>query len=97
MEAGMSGFFARLTQMIARPVVLAWCGLVGVFGSTPAVATPLPERAALEGRVADMRRHLKSSAAPEVGDERATRTLVVQAGKWNNWPNWSNWANWRNG
>jgi hypothetical protein len=96
MEAGMSGFLARLTQAVAHPV-LALCGLFGVLGSTQTNAAPLPERTALEGRVAEMRRQLSSSAAREAGEARDAPTLIAQAGKWNNWPNWSNWANWRNG
>jgi hypothetical protein len=96
MEAGMGGFLARLTQAVAHPV-LALCGLFGVFGGAPAGAAPVPERSALEGRVADMRRYLSGPAAREGVDKGDTRTLVAQAGKWNNWPNWSNWANWRNG
>ena len=73
---------------------LALAGVLGVFGAAaPAAAAPLPERSALEGRVAEMRRHLNGATAADA----SAPTLIAQAGRWNNWPNWSNWANWRNG
>lgn len=78
------------------PRLLALCGALGVFGAATAVlAAPLPERAALEARVADMRRHLLSSSGDAAAGSAAS-TLGAQAARWNNWPNWSNWANWRN-
>jgi hypothetical protein len=95
-EAGMSGFLARLGQAIAHPV-LALCGLVGVFGAAQANAAPLPERVALEARVAELRRQLDTDAARRAAGAADSPERLAQAGKWNNWPNWSNWANWRNG
>jgi len=85
-------------QKIGRRA-LTLVGAIGVFGaSAPLHAAPTPERAALEARVAEMRRHLnRSAAAGESGGAAAQPTLVAQEAKWNNWPNWSNWANWRNG
>ncbi len=79
--------------------VLTLIGAIGVFGvAAPLHAAPTSERAALEARVAEMRRHLNRSAdAGEPGAAAAEPTLIAQAAKWNNWPNWSNWANWRNG
>jgi hypothetical protein len=89
----MSQWRSRLVQGPARRV-LALFGAVGLLGAAaPVDAAPLTERSALEGRVAEMRRHLNGAAAPDA----AAPTLIAQAGRWNNWPNWSNWANWRNG
>ncbi len=89
----MNRWLARLVQGPARRV-LASFGVLGLMGAAvPAVAAPLPERLALEARVAEMRRHLDHLGARDA----APSTLVAQAGRWNNWPNWSNWANWRNG
>ncbi len=74
---------------------LALLGALGMLGmAAPSHAAPTPERAALEARVAEMRRHLNDSA--ELKTSSAAPTLLAQAAKWNNWPNWSNWANWRN-
>ena len=54
----MGRWVRRLRQCTTRRV-LALFGALGVLGAAaPADAVPLPERAALEGRVADMRRHL---------------------------------------
>lgn len=91
----MVQWLPRLTQGPLRRV-LALFGALGMLGATaPAEAAPVPvpERHALEGRVAEMRRHLNGAAARDA----AAPTLIAQAGRWNNWPNWSNWANWRNG
>ena len=86
----------RLWQGTTRRA-LALFSAVGALGAVPpADAVPLPERAALEARVADMRRHLSRTGSEPVAGS-ATATLLAQAGKWNNWPNWTNWANWRNG
>lgn len=85
-----------LPKRVPSPLrrVLALFGALGLLGAAvPAASAVLPERQALEARVADMRRHLNSPAARET----AAPTLIAQAGRWNNWPNWSNWANWRNG
>jgi hypothetical protein len=93
----MNSWVPRLTQRMARHV-LALFGVVGFLGAVvPVVAAPLPERAALEGRVSDMRRHLNSTTAGDAAAGSASPTLIAQASRWNNWPNWSNWANWRNG
>jgi len=82
-----------LRQTIVRRV-LAMLGAAGALGvATQADAMALPERTALEARVADMRRQLTRANAAD----SAPPALIAQAGKWNNWPNWSNWANWRNG
>lgn len=89
----MGRWLPRLMQGPVRRV-LALFGALGMLGTAaPVEAVPLPERNALEGRVADMRRHLNGPAARDA----AAPTLIAQAGRWNNWPNWSNWANWRNG
>lgn len=77
--------------------LLALLGAVGVLGSAaPALAAPLPERSALDSRVAEVRRHLQEASAREDASSSVVRTLLAQS-RWNNWPNWSNWANWRNG
>lgn len=91
----MSRWLRRLAPHLVRRV-LALFGALGVLGTAAPVAAAVPpERSALEGRVAEMRRHL-NSARDARADSTAT-TLLAQAGRWNNWPNWSNWANWRNG
>jgi hypothetical protein len=78
----MARWLTRRLQGLARCVL----ALIGVVG-------PQSARSVLEGRVAEMRRHLNDPAARD----DAAPTLIAQAGRWNNWPNWSNWANWRNG
>jgi hypothetical protein len=89
----MNRWLPRLLQGPVRRL-MALVGAIGVLGAAASVeAAPLPERSALEARVADMRRHLNGPALRDA----AQPTLVAQAGRWNNWPNWSNWANWRNG
>lgn len=93
----MKRWVPRLMTWIARPV-LAMFGALGAFGAVvPATAAPLPERTALEARVADVRRHLDTLADGKTAGGSRPPTLIAQAGRWNNWPNWSNWANWRNG
>jgi len=93
----MDGLARWFTQTIARRA-LALFGTLGALGAaTPVDALPLPERVALEARVAEMRRHLGVAPVADAASQSASTTLVAQAGKWNNWPNWSNWANWRNG
>ena len=83
-----------MAQSIVRRA-LALFGAAGLLGlSTPVPATATPQRAALEARVAEMRRHLDQ--AGDAGLPAVPATLIAQAAKWNNWPNWSNWANWRN-
>jgi hypothetical protein len=91
----MARWLTRRLQGLAR-CVLALIGVVGlVSAAAPAAAAAAPQsaRSVLEGRVAEMRRHLNDPAARD----DAAPTLIAQAGRWNNWPNWSNWANWRNG
>jgi hypothetical protein len=75
--------------------LLALFGVAGAVGAAmPVQAMPAPsgQRASLEARVAEARRHLASEAQLE--DTPAT---VAQANTWNNWPNFNNWANWANG
>lgn len=89
----MNRWLPRLLQGPVRRL-MALVGAIGVLGAAASVeAAPLPERSALEARVADMRCHLNGLAVRDA----AAPTLIAQAGRWNNWPNWSNWANWRNG
>jgi hypothetical protein len=87
----MASQVSRIAKVLARR---SWA-LLGAFGLlgavAPAQALPNPERAALEARVAEVRRHLGNAG------QFTAPTLIVQSAKWNNWPNWSNWANWRNG
>ena len=95
----MTGWQPWLAQRSVRRV-LSLFGVLGVCGAaaTTAGAVPLPERAALEARVAELRRHLNSPATGDAATPAALPpTLIAQAGRWNNWPNWSNWANWSNG
>ena len=93
----MRSLVPRLMKWIARRV-LALFGAVGALGAVaPIAAAPLPERAALEARVADVRRHLNTTTVGDAAGGSVSSTLIAQAGRWNNWPNWSNWANWRNG
>jgi hypothetical protein len=91
----MLRWLAGRWQAPARCVLALFgaAGLLGAAAPAAAAAAPLSERSVLEGRVAEVRRHLNAAAAPDA----AAPTLIAQAGRWNNWPNWSNWANWRNG
>lgn len=89
----MNRWLPRLLQGPVRRL-MALVGAIGVLGAAASVeAARLPERSALEARVADMRCHLNGLAVRDA----AAPALIAQAGRWNNWPNWSNWANWRNG
>lgn len=89
----MSRWLPGLLQGPARRLMTLF-GAVSLLGAAaPAESAPSPERFALDGRVAEVRRHLNGPA----GRDAAPPTLIAQAGRWNNWPNWSNWANWRNG
>jgi hypothetical protein len=93
----MKSLVPRLMKGISRRL-LALFGAVGFLGTVaPVIGAPTPERAALEARVADVRRHLNTTTAGDAAAGSASSTLIAQAGRWNNWPNWSNWANWRNG
>jgi hypothetical protein len=90
--------FGAWSWKVVMHRLLALVGVAGLAGSAgAAAAATLPERAELEARVAEARRHLAEPTSAAPGREAATGTLTSEGGAWNNWPNWSNWANWANG